>query len=79
MFLYTSRIIFAFAALINLNYVIVLILSSVGLFLFVLALFYGYFVKRLNKEALKRYIEKYRHLMSPDENSKIDELCKKYL
>ena len=53
MFLYTSRIIFAFLALINLNYVIVLILSSVGLFLFVLALFYGYFVKRLNKEALK--------------------------
>ena len=53
MFLYTSRIIFAFLALVNLNYVIVLILSSVGLFLFALALFYGYFVKRLNKEALK--------------------------
>ena len=35
--------------------------------------------KKINKEALKRYIEKYRHLMSPNENSKIDELCKKYL
>ncbi|MGN1295222.1 MAG: ABC transporter ATP-binding protein [Bacilli bacterium] len=53
MFLYTSRILFAFVALINLNYVIVLILSSVGLLLFVLALIYGYFVKKLNREALK--------------------------
>ena len=35
--------------------------------------------KEINKEALKAYIEKYRHLMTQDENEKVDALCKKFL
>lgn len=35
--------------------------------------------KEINKVALKAYIEKYRHLMSKEENEKVDLLCQKYL
>ena len=35
--------------------------------------------KKINKSALLSYIEKYRHLMSEYENSKVDELIKKYI
>ena len=33
----------------------------------------------INTEALKKYIEKYRHLMSEEENQRVEDLCKKYL
>ena len=35
--------------------------------------------KPINKEALRKYIEKYRHLMTVDECNRIDMLCAKYL
>lgn len=35
--------------------------------------------KKINKEALKKYIEKYKHLISSEKLVKIELLCKKYL
>lgn len=48
-----SRIIFAFIAIINLNYMIIIILMALGLIVFVISVFYGRYVKKLNKKALK--------------------------
>ena len=35
--------------------------------------------KEINKAALRRYIEKYKQLMTEEENQRVEELCKKYL
>ena len=35
--------------------------------------------RKINKAALMAYIEKYRHLMSDDENARVDALVKKYI
>lgn len=35
--------------------------------------------KKINKKALMAYIKKYRHLMSDDENARVDKLIEKYI
>lgn len=71
LFMFTSRLIFAFVALAMLNNIIIIGLSLCGLVLFVASIFYGKYVKKLNKIALKSDDELNTYMQESVENIRL--------